>query len=145
MSTAGLRKGTNATFRFIVEIGGAAQAAFTECSVPVIEWEIEEIKEGGLNTFTHQLPGHRKGARLTLKNGVGSTALYDWCVQTMSESFERKKVTVTLLDSMKAKVMSWDLIGAYPIKWTGPQLNASDNSVAIQTLELACGEVTVST
>jgi phage tail-like protein len=107
MSTANLRK-DQCDFPFIVEIGGAAQAAFTECSVPVIEWEIEEMKEGGLNTFTHQLPGHRKGASLTLKNGVGSTALYDWCVQTMSESFERKKVTVTLLDSLKEKVMSWD-------------------------------------
>ncbi|MFO7540341.1 MAG: phage tail protein [Chloroflexota bacterium] len=145
MSIVELRQSSNAAFRFIVEIGGAPQAAFTECSVPVIEWDVEEVKEGGLNTFTHQLPGQRKGAKLTLKNGVGSTALYDWCIQTMSESFERKQVTVTLLNSMKDKVMSWDLVGAYPIKWTGPQLNASDNSVAIQTLELACGEVTVST
>ncbi len=63
----------------------------------------------------------------------------------MSENFIRKKITVTLLDMMKQAVMSWDLQGAYPVKWTGPQLKSSDNSIAIQTLEFACGEVTVST
>ena len=144
MNRAELRKVSIPSFRFVVEIGGAPQAAFTECSVPVIEWDLEEIKEGGLNTFTHQLPGHRKGAKMTLKNGVGSTLLFEWCIQTMSETFERRPVTVTLLGSTKKKVMSWDLADAYPVKWVGPQLNAGDNGIAIQTLELACGEVTVS-
>lgn len=145
MSIEELRKLSNPAFRYVVEVGGTPQAAFTECTLPVIEWEIEEVKEGGLNTFTHQLPGRRKGAKMTLKNGVGSSDLYDWCVKTMGETFERKQVTVTLLDSMKKKVMSWNLAAAYPIKWTGPQLKSSDNNVAIQSLELACGEVTVST
>lgn len=140
-----LRATTNPAFRFLVKIDGTPQAAFTECSVPVIEWEIEEIKEGGLNTFTHQLPGRRKGAKLTLKNGVGTSDLFQWYTETMSENFTRKKITVTLLDMMKQNVMSWDLQGAYPVKWTGPQLKSSDNSIAIQTLEFACGEVTVST
>lgn len=41
--------------------------------------------------------------------------------------------------------MSWDLEGAYPSKWTGPQLQSDSKSVAVQSLEFACGEVTVST
>jgi phage tail-like protein len=145
MSREQMRETTNPAFRFIVEISGATLGAFTECSVPVIEWEIEEVKEGGLNTFSHQLPGRRKGGKITLKNGVGSSTLFDWYQQTMGETFERKKITVSLLNSKLETVMSWNLDGAYPAKWTGPQLKSSDNSVAIQTLELACGEVTVST
>ena len=145
MSKDTLRKTTNPAFRFIVEIAGAKLGAFTECSVPVIEWEIEQIKEGGLNTFTHQLPGRRKGGKITLKNGVGSSTLFDWYRKTMSETFERKKITVSLLDYKMETIISWDLDGAYPCKWTGPQLKSSENSVAIQSLELACGEVTVST
>lgn len=140
-----LRATTNAAFRFVVDIDGKDQAAFTECSVPVIEWEVEEVKEGGLNTFTHQLPGRRKGAKITLKNGVGSSDLLTWYQQTMGEEFQRKSITVSLLDSTKQKVMNWHLDKAYPIKWTGPQLKTSDNSVAIQTLELVCCEVTIST
>jgi hypothetical protein len=32
---------------------------------------------------------------------------------------------------------------AYPVKWTGPTLKTDDNTVAIQTIELACGEITI--
>lgn len=145
MSNEAIRDSANAAFRFVVNIDGSAQAAFTECSVPVIEWEVEEVKEGGLNTFTHQLPGRRKGAKITLKNGVGVTDLFNWYQKSMGEEFIRKSITVSLLDSMKQKVMIWDLKDAYPTKWTGPQLKTSDNSIAIQTLEFACGEVSVST
>ena len=145
MSTEMIRDTTNASFRFVVQIEGKSQAAFTECSVPVIEWEVEEVKEGGLNTFTHQLPGRRKGAKITLKNGVGVTELFNWYKDSMGEKFVRKNITVSLLNSMKEKVMIWDLKDAYPTKWTGPQLKTSDNSIAIQTLEFACGEVSVST
>ena len=39
-----------ATFRFTVDIGGDKWVGvFTECSLPAIEWDVEEIKEGGRN------------------------------------------------------------------------------------------------
>lgn len=130
-------------FRFVVIIGSNVQAAFTECTVPTIEWEIEEVKEGGQNMFIHQLPGRRKSARITLKNGVGSWALFDWYLKAMDEEFKRKSISVSLLDSLQQPIMNWHLTGAFPVKWVGPQLKASDNTIAIQTLELVCHEVTV--
>ena len=144
MNDQGLRALTNAAFRFVVDVDGEAQGAFTECTLPVVEWEVDEVKEGGLNTFSHQLPGRRKKASVTLKNGVGSSALVDWYVDVMSEQFQRKHVTITLLDSQLETVLTWHIADALPVKWTGPQLKTSDNSVAIQSLELSCGEVTVS-
>ena len=144
MSDDDIRALTNPAFRFVVDVDGEAQAAFTDCTLPAIEWEIEEIKEGGLNTFTHQLPGRRKGAKVTLKNGVGSSSLIDWYIETMSESFQRKPLTITLLNAQLETVMTWHVTDAYPVKWTGPQLKSSENSIAIQTLEFACGEVSVS-
>ncbi len=127
----------------MVDVDGTPYGAFTECTLPAIEWEIEEVKEGGLNTFTHQLPGRRKGAKITLKNGVGASELVNWYVETMSEQFTRRPLTISLLDSQKNTIISWHAADAYPVKWTGPQLKSSENSVAIQTLELACGEITV--
>lgn len=131
------------TFRFVVSVDGTDQAAFTECTLPVIEWETEEVKEGGLNTYTHQLPGRRKSARLTLKNGVGAKKLAEWYMQGMKETLKRKNITVSLRDSKKNEVASWTLSNALPVKWTGPQLKPDDNSIAIQTLEFIGGEVTV--
>ena len=131
-------------FRFIIKVDGNPIGIFTECSLPNLEWDVEEIKEGGLNTFIHQLPGRRKSAKITLKNGIGvSKDLLQWYTKNLSEKFTRRKVTVTLLNTKLDTIMTLEIAGAYPVKWTGPQLKTDDNTVAIQTLELACGEITV--
>lgn len=130
-------------FRYIIEIDNNRLAAFTECTLPTIEWEMEEIKEGGLNTYTHQLPGRRKSSRLTLKHGIGKSKLLDWYKETIGEKFQPKDITVTLLDVTGQGVATWDIKHAFPVKWTGPQLKSDSNSVAIQSLEFVCADVTV--
>lgn len=131
------------SFRYVVDVDGKRLGAFTECTLPVIEWDVEEVKEGGLNTFIHQIPGRRKSARITLKNGVGKGDMLDWFMDTMGGEWTRKSVTVTLLDSKSDPVLVWELNAAYPIKWTGPALKSDTSAIAIQTLDLACGEVNV--
>jgi phage tail-like protein len=131
-------------FRFVVKVGDQAQAAFTECDLPSVELDVEEIKEGGLNTFTHQLPGRRKAARISLKNGVGKCSLLDWYFTILKGEIERKNITIALLDETLKMVMTWNLEGAFPFKWSGSQLRSQDNSIAIQTLELVCNQVTIS-
>jgi phage tail-like protein len=139
-----MRDIANAAFRFILSIDGQGQAAFTQCTLPVVEWEIERIKEGGNNNYIHQLPGQRKPVNVTLKNGVGKSELMDWYMDTMEGNITRKTVTITLLNSEKEPVMVWNVNNAFPAKWTGPQLESNSKTMAIQTLELACGEVTAS-
>lgn len=134
----------HAAFRFIVSLDGEKVGAFTECVLPTIEWEMEEIKEGGLNTYIHQLPGRRKSSKITLKNGVGvAEDLVSWYTEALSENYTRHQVSIELLDSEKGPVMSWDIEKAYPTKWKGPDLKSGENTIAIQELELACGEITV--
>jgi phage tail-like protein len=134
----------HASFRFVVEISGIPQGVFTDCTLPNIEWETQEIKEGGLNTYTHQLPGRRKGAKITLKKGLVKEDLLTWYSDMMSERFEntRKTIDIILFDSLHNPVIKWSCEKAYPTKWTGPDLKAGDNAVATQTLELACAGVT---
>ena len=135
---------TNASFRFVVTVDGMPAGAFTECTLPSLELELEEVKEGGLNTYTHQLPGRRKSARITLKNGVGLlNQLLPWYIRTMNEQFSRRRVTITLFSAIFIPIMVWDIEDAYPVKWTGPDLQSGSNSVAIQSLELACGAINV--
>ncbi len=143
-ATTSMRTAANPGFRFVVDIEGVSQGVFTECSLPVVDWDYDEIKEGGLNTYVHRLPGRRKFASITLKNGVGTSVLLNWYIDTMEETFKRRQITVKLLnakDKSQRPIMTWNIANAYPIKWTGPQLNSGDNSIAIQTLELACGQI----
>ena len=134
---------THLAFRFVVEVETVALAAFTECTLPVVDWEIEEVKEGGLNSYVHQLPGRRKAARLTLKNGVGKGELWRWCTKALAGQFERKTLTIKLLDPHFHPIAIWHVNNACPLKWTGPQLKSDDNSVAIQSIEFACGEIAI--
>jgi phage tail-like protein len=138
-----MRAGVQASFRFVVDIADVAQGVFTECTLPNIDWEIQEVKEGGLNSYLHELPGRRKSARISLKNGLGTSELVNWYLQSMNEQFVRRTVTIKLLDSLHEPVMIWNVADAYPIKWVGPQLKSDTGAVAIQTLELVCGQVTV--
>jgi phage tail-like protein len=132
------------SFRFVVSFDGEAVGAFTECALPSIEWETEEIKEGGLNAYIHQLPGRRKAAKVTLKNGVGiARKLDDWYVDILNGSLARRKVSIELLNLKHESMMIWDIEGAYPSKLLGPSLKAEENTIAIQELELTCGEISI--
>ena len=135
-----------ASFRFGVTVDNNQTfiGMFTECKLPDVEWEIQEVKEGGRNDFIHQLPGQRKASRVTLKHGLTKQyILLDWYSQMMSENFQGylKTVTISLIDSQGHSVMTWNLHNAYPVKVSWPELKTGDNAVAIQTLELACGRV----
>lgn len=138
-----LMTNTAPTFRFLVTVNKMPFGVFTECTLPTIEWETQEVKEGGLNTYTFQLPGRRKAARITLGNGVGFSLFMEWYMKTMEEKIERRSVTITLLNALRAPVIVWHISEAFPVKWQGPQLKSGDNSVAVQSLELACGDITV--
>jgi phage tail-like protein len=133
-----------AAFRFVVAIDGVQVGAFTECVLPTVSMETEAVKEGGLNTYVHQLPGPQRAAKITLKNGVGiPTPLISLYKAAMSEQFRRVNVTITLLNPMLIPVMILNIRDAYAATWTGPQLRSDGNTVAIQSLELVCGEITV--
>jgi phage tail-like protein len=135
-------------FRFTLEIANSYSGLFSECTLPNVEWEVEEVKEGGLNSYIHQLPGQRKSSsRVILKTGVMRgplSVLYNWYIDSMNAKFARKTVTIKLLDSDgETALMTWALEDAYPVKWTAPQLKSDSDALAINTLELACGQITI--
>ena len=140
---------TTSSFRFVVLVNGATYGVFTECQLPTVSWATQEIKEGGLNKYTHILPGRREKATITFKNGVGKGSMLSWYISVMNEDFSgesnglRRNVTIQLLNSLKAPAMTWHVHEAMPTKWSGPLLKTSENSVAIQSLELSCGEIVV--
>ncbi len=134
-------------FRFTLEIADTYSGLFSECTLPNVEWDIEEVKEGGLNSYVHQLPGQRKSSsRVVLKTGVMQgplEVLLKWYLDCMKSTFARKTVTIKLLDSDGSALITWHLNDALPVKWTAPQLKTESSALAINTLELACGEITV--
>jgi len=126
------------TCYFSVEIEGIQEAFFRECSGLESEIEVLPYEEGGVNDHPHKLPGRAKFPNVTLKRGVtDSKDLWEWFSKGIQGQIKRKTVHIILCDAKGEEVRRWTFEGAYPIKWSGPSLNANENAVAIETLELA--------
>ncbi len=129
----------HASFRFTVEIEGVTCAAFTECTLPNLEVETTEIKEGGQNEYSHRLPGRVKTGNVTLRHGITKgTELLTWYLEVLKGQVKKAthKVTVVMYDSTLEPVVRWEFEDAYPVKWTGPTLKADQAALAIEALEL---------
>jgi phage tail-like protein len=124
---------------FLVEIEGLLVGGFSEVSGLECIIETEEIQEGGVNGYTHELPVRaRYPARLTLKQGVTVIDfLWAWFHDVEQGVIERRNGTIFLLDRGSKPVMWWDFKDAYPVRWSGPQLRAESGQAAIETIELA--------
>lgn len=130
------------SYRFVVDIESkegtstVLAAGFSEVTGLEVEVETEEVQEGGAPT---QLFPVRIGyPNLTLKRGLSlSSLLYAWTSAAANNEVERRNLRIFLLDSLGVPTWGWAVEGAYPVKWTGPQLQADQNTVAVESLELA--------
>src|SRR5918995_1151417 len=122
--------------RFKVELPGVDLGRFRECTGLAAEIECKDYNEGGVNDHVHKLPTRMKYPNLVLKRGVTyEDALLKWLWKTQHAT-QRVNVTVSLMGQDGQPVRSWVFNEAFPIKWTGPSMNAGSNQIATETLEI---------
>jgi phage tail-like protein len=107
---------------------------------------VQALAEGGENRFAHQLPKRGKHPNLVLRRGIVSieSSLADWAEETIGSDFSRPIQTRTLLVTLlsaQEKLIVWIFTNAYPVKWSTAGFKAMDNSIAVETLEMAYGWV----
>jgi phage tail-like protein len=132
-------------FYYEVSIGGSsgASAAFQEVSGMEVSVDIETVSEAGLNEYVHRLPKKTQYNNLVLKRGLMSddSRLQRWLEESMQEglywSVKPKDVLVTLYDEENNKVMAWNFVKAYPVKWSASGLNSMESAVVIENIELS--------
>jgi phage tail-like protein len=145
MTNKAQRAEVHASYRFAVEVDGINEAIFNECTLPPMEVEVHEQKEGGYNNGVHLLPGRVKSGRLTLKRGIAqSSVLLNWYRKIANGQVldATRNLSVVMYDSTLNEVMRWNFERVYPVKWSGPALKSSDSEIAIESLELAYAMVT---
>jgi phage tail-like protein len=135
-----------ANFNFLVDLsdGTVSQpiGGFSEASGLNIEITVAEYRAGNDATnHVRKVPGVHKSGDVTLKRGVmGAQNLYGWinAVREGNVDDAKRTVTVTLLKENREPVLTWKLLGAMPLKWTGPQLSAKGGTdVAIEEFVLS--------
>lgn len=132
-------------YNYKVVIDGKEEAGFSEVSAPDISSDPVEYREGNMKGMTAiKQPGIIKYSNVTLKNGVTKSQVFmDWMKTVLSGQVKRKTVVITMLDDdASTEVASWQLEKTWPTKYTAPDLNATSNEVAIESLELVTEGVT---
>ena len=122
--------------RFTLD-AGVTIGHFSEVSGLSVEYEPYEYKEGGVNDFTHVLRGRAKFPNLVLRRGLtNEAALFDWFRECRDRT-ARRDVTLTLNGPDGKPVRTWAFVGAFPVKWSGPDFKANASEAALESLELA--------
>lgn len=125
------------SFRFRVEIDGLHQAGFQAVSGLERLCQIEPYREGGINDFEHQLVTLTTYPPLVLKRGLVGTDLWDWHKEVIAGNIERRTISVVLLNEENGEGWHWVVVGAFPVKWTGAELDAGSNGIATESVEFA--------
>ncbi|PSR18569.1 glycerol acyltransferase [filamentous cyanobacterium CCP3] len=129
-------------FSFNVEfLGGTLQSAkigFQSVTGLSVEMQLESLKEGGENRFEYNLPTRKKYSPLVLKRGLTqNTKIIKWCSETMLNfDIQPVNLQITLLNASQKPLMIWDVINAWPKKWSVSDFDAEKSAIAIETLEL---------
>lgn len=126
-------------FHFKVEFTGfPGEFEFQSVSGLTVSVDTEEIAEGGENRFKHKIPVRTKFPNLVLKRGLlVNSEIISWCRSAMEDfDFLPVDIVVKLLNEKHEPLLSWNVVHAYPVKWSISDFNAEENKLVIETLEL---------
>lgn len=117
---------------FDVALGG-----FSECTGLEMSLDVEEYREGGRNGETLQFPTRVRWSKITLKKGVGAgTALWDWHYGFVTGKGKRRDGVIVLMNDLHLPSHIWHFRRGLPTRYSGPSMNASQTSVAIESIEI---------
>jgi phage tail-like protein len=141
MAQDGDRRDPYAGFNFRMEIDGIEVAGFKEISGGEMTTAVIEYADGDDQNYTvRKIPGRTNYSNITFKRGISEgVELWEWC-ETISDwerTIERKDVTIQLLDNTGESQKTYNLFSCWPCRYKGPDLNAGDDSLAIEEIEFA--------
>lgn len=135
--------------RFYVEIqeGSYISACFTECSGLSAKVKYEKYFEGGVNNQQRIILGHTEFSEVTLKRGITNDVVFwGWASRMLTKiepgsdrniNPQRRNINILLFNQAGETIQCWTLIGAVPVGWKAPPLQADASIVAIEELNLA--------
>jgi phage tail-like protein len=133
------RKDPFGGYNFAVELDGITRMGFKQCSGLDSSTAATKYREGTDATLTsRQLPGMLTFSHITLQRGISDDhALWDWRAEIATGKATRRTISIILRDDAGNEKIRWNVRNCWPMKWTGPTLDATSDAVAIETLELA--------
>jgi phage tail-like protein len=102
--------------------------------------ELVTVRDGSDPNASRVIVGPTKFEPVTIERGITRDDAFKKWAQAMRQGAgppPRKDVRIELHDGDRGITVAWVLRGALPVKFEGPDLNATSNDVAIEQLTLA--------
>ena len=80
---------------------------------------------------------HEQQSLLEMNGNARFKSDKDSLESDLSTAIKPRDIVVNLLDAKSEVLMAWYVSSAWPVKWSVDRLNASENKVALETLEFA--------
>lgn len=140
-------------FRFKVRFSNLGQdIAFQEVSGIKATIEYEDVNGGGEPSSLYKIPTKVKYGEVTFKKGLFKDSS---TLKTLIEQFKMNddeflnqnvnfdSIIITLLDTTGATVITWELQNVYPISWEFSALNAMQNEIMLENLQVTYSKLVI--
>jgi phage tail-like protein len=129
-------------FNFLVEIEDLVEdsrsvvGGFTRVSGIATQSEVVEHRVGN-SPAVLKLQGKTRCSNIVLEKGCTvSGDLYQWRRRIESGEDDRRSGSIILLDGNMKERARWNFYEAWPCRYEAPELDAAENAVSIEKLEL---------
>jgi phage tail-like protein len=125
--------------RFDVVIDGHDLGGWQQCSGLEVDFSPETVQEMGENSTLHYLPGRAAYQQVTLSRAMVK-GNWDNTLNWLARIQTKQAVgnaRIALKDAWGDSVAEWSLRNVIPVKWQGPQFDATSTNVAIEKLIFA--------
>jgi phage tail-like protein len=141
VETIGESEDPGQSSHFSLEFDGVSMGYFSGVSGFANEHDVVEHKvvdEKGVQQ-TVKAPGNLTFGAITLTRGITTDmALWEWRKQVIDGKIKeaRRNGSIVMYDSALGEQSRYNFTRAWPSKWTGPDVSADDDGMAIETLEI---------
>lgn len=139
-----LSRDPDIAFNFSVTIDGAPVGDFSSVETLVKNVEVHTYKALGKNDGPYELFNGTTNGRVVLKWGLmNRQTLWDWMEAVKVGKSFRRSVLVMQMTRGKIPIRVYNFQNAFPVRWTGANLNAGTSDPAIEELELSYSKLDV--
>jgi phage tail-like protein len=128
-------------FYFELKLGAHEASNFKECDGLGSESEVVEHRSTDARgmPMIQKVPGLASWPNITLKRGIDATmSLWAWREMVMKAGAKeaRTDITITIFTSEGAPMTTFNVVAAWPRKYSAAGLSAAGNEVLIEEIEL---------
>ena len=131
-------------YSFLVRVDGAgtdgqsASGTFSEVTGLGADIQVVDYREGNDNNIARKFPGMKKYANITFKRGISADIeFWNWILSGVKDEGRRVDGSILLFNESWQEVMRWKFRRGWASKYTGAGLNAANNEIALETLEIS--------